>query len=169
MITISRADEFIVEAELIQKGLQAGIVVGAKAVMGAEGIRHLGQGHFQIPRQHLLVGDVVGNLAQAVHIIGKGHQSGRNIAEFVKRPAHHGGSRHLAKGADVRQAGGAVACFKQHMALLGCLPVDPFQQSTGLLKRPGFVVGSDFRMFCHDALSLRGWDIREYFGHVNRW
>ena len=31
--------------------------------------------------------------------------------------AHHGGARHLAEGADMRQAGGAVAGLEQHLAI----------------------------------------------------
>jgi len=37
-------------------------------------------------------------------------------AQLLERMPHHGGARHLAERADVRQARGAVAGLEQHLA-----------------------------------------------------
>ena len=49
--------------------------------------------------------------------------------------AHHGGARHLAEGADMRQARGAVAGLEQHLVLAGAL--EPRDELARLLERPG--------------------------------
>ena len=60
---------------------------------------------------HLLVGDVVGNFAQAVHVVGEADEPGRHLVlgEHAEGVAHHGGAGDLAERADMRQAGRAIA------------------------------------------------------------
>src|SRR5262249_8051086 len=51
--------------------------------------------------------------------------------------ADHGGARHLGEGADVRQAGRAIAGLEQHMALGRRRSPIALDQTPRLLERPG--------------------------------
>ena len=106
-----RRHEFVVEPELVEEGAEPRIVMRGEAVMGAERIRHLGQRLAEMPRHHLLVGDVVRHFAQPVHVVGKGDQPGLDlvVGENAKGMAHHGGARDFAERADMRQAGRPIA------------------------------------------------------------
>ena len=88
-------------------------------------------------RQHLLVRHVVGHLAQPVHVVGEGDQPGLDlvVGEHAEGVAHHGGARDLAEGADMRQAGGAVAGLEDHLVLR--LALQPRDDLARLLERPG--------------------------------
>ena len=114
-----RGHELVVEAELIEKGAQPRIVVFAEASVRAERIGHLGERLVEMLRDHLLVGDVVGHLAQAVHVVGESDQARLDlvVGEHAEGVAHHGGARHFAEGADMRQAGRAVAGFENDFVL----------------------------------------------------
>ena len=114
-----RRHEFVVEAELVEEGAQPRVVVLGETCMRAERIGHLGQRFAEMLRHHLLVGNVVGHLAQAVHVVGERDQAGLDlvVGEHPEGVADHGGARHLAEGADMRQAGGAVAGFEDHLVL----------------------------------------------------
>uniref|UniRef100_A0A0N4ZZK8 NAD-specific glutamate dehydrogenase n=1 Tax=Parastrongyloides trichosuri TaxID=131310 RepID=A0A0N4ZZK8_PARTI len=105
-IGLGRGHELVVEAEAVEEGAQAGVVVRAEAVVRAERIAHLGQRQMQVFAQHLRVGDALRHLAQAVHVVAERDQArGPVIAgQGAKRVAHHGRARHLAEGAHVRQA-----------------------------------------------------------------
>ena len=109
----------------------------AEAVMGAERIGHLRQRLAEVLFQQVLVGDVVGNLAQAVHVVGEGDQPGLDLVlgEHAEGMAHHGGARHLAEGADVRQARGAVAGLEDDLVFR--LFFQPGDDLARLLERPG--------------------------------
>ena len=61
--------ELVGEAETVQETPQAAIHVGAIAVGRAEGIGHLGQRLLQVLGQHVLLRQVVGHLAHAVHVV----------------------------------------------------------------------------------------------------
>ena len=114
-----RRHELVVEAELVEEGAQAGVVVRGKTFMRAERVGHPGQRLAEMPRHHLLVGDVVRHLAQRVHVVGEGDQPGldRLAGEHAEGVAHHRGARHLAEGADMRQARRAVAGLEDHLVL----------------------------------------------------
>jgi hypothetical protein len=75
LVALGRRDELVVEAEAVEEGAQAGVVVGPEAVMGAERVADHGQRLAQVLDQRLLVLDVVGNLAQAVHVVAEGDQA----------------------------------------------------------------------------------------------
>ena len=47
-----------------------------KTFMRTERVGHPGQRLAEMPRHHLLVGDVVGHLAQRIHVVGEGDQPG---------------------------------------------------------------------------------------------
>ena len=106
-------------------------------VLVAERIRDSGQRLAQVPGQHLLVGDVVRHLAQAVHVVGETEEARGNVRQALKGAANHGGAHHLAEGSDVRQAGGAIARLEEHVALVWRLPVQALEKLAGLLERPG--------------------------------
>ncbi len=87
--------------------------------MGAERIGHLGERLAEMLPDQVLVGDVVGDLAQPVHVVGERDQPGLDLVrgEGAKGMAHHGGARDLAEGADMRQARRAIAGLEDHLVL----------------------------------------------------
>ncbi len=116
-VILGRGREFVVEAELVEERAQPRIVVRAETVMAAERIGHLGQRLAEMLGQELLVRHVVRHLAQAVHVVGEGEQARLDLVlgQHAEGVAHHGGARDLAEGADMRQAGRAVAGLEQHL------------------------------------------------------
>ena len=144
LVALGRRVEFVVEAEGVEERAQPRVVVLAERRMGAERVRHLGQRLAEMLRQHLLVRHVVGHLAQPVHVVGEGDQPRLDlvVGEHAERVAHHGGARHLAEGADVRQAGGAVAGLEDHL-VLGLL-LQPRDDLARLLERPGVRLLGEF-------------------------
>ena len=139
-----RRQKLVVEAELVEKGAQPRIVVLGEARIGAERVGHPGQRLAEMGRHHFLVGDVVGHLAQAVHVVGKRDQPGldRVVGEHAKRVAHHGGARDLAERADMRQAGRPVAGLEDHLVLR--LSFQPRHDLARLLERPGVRLPGEF-------------------------
>ncbi len=103
---------------MIEERAQPRVVVGTEAIMGAERVRYLRQRLAEMLFQQVLVGDIIRNLAQPVHVVGEGDQPGLDLVlgEHAEGVAHHGGARHFAEGADVRQARGAVAGFEDDRA-----------------------------------------------------
>ncbi len=148
-VAVGRRQKFIFKSEVVEEGAQPRVVVRAEARVFAERIGHLGQRLTEMLRQHLLVRHVVGNLAQAVHVVGEGDQPRLDlvVGEHAEGVAHHGGARHLAEGADMRQAGGAVAGLEDHLVLLLFLQfllfllflllLQPGDNFARLLERPG--------------------------------
>ena len=142
-----RRHEFVVEAELIEKRAQPRIVVRGKARIGPERIGHLGQRLAQMLRHHLLVGDVVGDLAQPVHVVGERDQPRLDlvIGENAKGVAHHRGARHFAERPDVRQAGRTIAGLEDHLVLRplaraaprSCAPLRTATRATARQVRAG--------------------------------
>ena len=119
LVALRRRTEFILEPELIEKRLKPGVIMFAEAVMGAERVRHNGQRLVKVGGEQVVVRHIVRHLAKPVHIIGKGDQPGRDIRQDGKGMAHHGRARHLAEGADMRQAGRAITGLEQHIAFFG--------------------------------------------------
>jgi hypothetical protein len=103
----------------------------------AERVRHHGQRLVQVGFQKLLVGHVVRHLAHAVHVVGKADQPGWNVGDDLEGAAHHGGARHLAEGADMRQARGPIARLEQHVSLFGRRLLVAFHQPARLFEGPG--------------------------------
>ena len=136
-IEFGRADEFVFEPEGVQETAQHGVVVGAEAVVFAEGIGHGGQRFLQMLAQHILVRDIFGHLAHPVHVVGKAEQTRGNVADHLERAADHRRARDFAKGADMRQAGRSIARLEQDIALGGILLFITFQHPARLLERPG--------------------------------
>ena len=136
-IRVGRGLELVVEAEAVEEGAEPGVVVAAERVMRAERVRHLGQRLAEIGREQFLVRHVVRHLAQAVHVVGEGDEPGRDgvAGQHLEGVADHRGPRDLAEGADMWQARGAVAGFKDHRFLAGFL--DAGHELARLLERPG--------------------------------
>ncbi len=136
-VPIGRGLKFVFEAEGIEEAAQHRVVVMAEAFMRAERIRHLGQRLAEMLRQHLLVRHVGRHLAQAIHVVGEGEQPRRNVAQPLKGAPHHGGAHDLAEGADMRQAGWAIAGLEQHIAFGRRRVLVALHQLARLLERPG--------------------------------
>ncbi len=102
----------------------------AKRRIFAEGVAHHGQGLVQVLAQNLSIGDALGHLAQAVHIVGEADQPRRPDAagHGLEGLAHHGRARDLAEGADVRQARRTVAGLEDHR------PVQPLMRLQRLIR-----------------------------------
>ena len=147
-VAVGRGHEFVFEAEMIEEGAQARIVVLAETRMGAERIGHLGQRLAEMALQHLLVRHVVGHLAQAVHVVGKGDQPGLDlvVGQHAEGMTHHGGARHFAESADMRQAGRAVTGLEDHFVLRPLL--QPGDDLARLLERPGAGLLGEFAQRC---------------------
>ncbi len=122
-VVIGRGGELVGKAEAVEEGPQPRVVGGAEArILVAEGVRHAGERLAEEARHHLLVGDVGRYLAEAVHVVGEGEQAGRHLVarQQAEGGAHHGGAGDLAEGADMGQAGGAVAGLEQQRTTGRC-------------------------------------------------
>ena len=137
-VDLGGALELVGEAEAVEEATEPRIVVGAEAVVLAEGVGNSGQRLVEMPRHHLLVGDVVGHLAEPVHVVGEADQAGwhRIFGEDPERGSHHGGAGDLAEGADMRQPRWAVAGLEDDAAV-GRTALDARDDLAGLLERPG--------------------------------
>ena len=121
-----------------------------KAFMGAKRIRHTCQRFAKMLANHFLVGNVVGHLTQAIHIIGKAEKLGRDIAHGFKRAADIGRTRDFAKGADMRQTRRTITGFKKDIALFRRLLFIPLDQLAGFLKGPDVAVKCGIsKIGCH--------------------
>jgi hypothetical protein len=158
-VRLGRAHELVVEPEAVEESAKAGIVAGAeRRIAVVERIGHLRQRPSEIRPEPLRVGDVVGDLAQAIHVVGEADEPGRNAVagQHPEGVAHHRGARHLAECADMREAGGAVAGLEQHLAATAPRLV-ALQQLARLLERPGLRDARGFAPFggefgrCHRA------------------
>jgi hypothetical protein len=74
LVAFGRAQEFVFEAEAVEEGPEARIVVGAVAVMRAERIGDRRERLAQMARNMSWLGTLPGHFAQAVHVVGKGNQ-----------------------------------------------------------------------------------------------
>ena len=86
--------------------------------------------------KHLAVRHIVRHLAQRVHVVGEADQPRPGAGERLEGAAHHARARHLAEGADMRQAGGAVAGGKDHLAAMPAGFLHAGDQLACLLERP---------------------------------
>ena len=141
LVAVGGRQELVLEAEGVEEGAQPGIVVLAETGVSAERVGHLGQRLAQMLGHHLLVGDIVRHLAQAVHVVGEAEQPGRQVGEQAEGLTDHGGAGDLAEGADVRQARRAIAGLEQHIAFGRRRVLETLHQLAGFLEHPGLVVG----------------------------
>ena len=134
-VVIRRRSEFIFKAESIQKGAQPRVIMVPEAFMRTEGIRNGRDGPPDMPRQHVLIRHIIRHLAQPIHVIAEGDQARRQARELREGMADPACARHFAKGADMRQAGRAIAGFEQRRFLAGSGQAG--RDLARLLKGPG--------------------------------
>ena len=79
--------------------------MGGKAwILVGERVRHAGERFVEMGFQHLLIGHVARDLAQAVHIVGKADQAGLALTfcQNLESVANHARARNFGKGSDMR-------------------------------------------------------------------
>ena len=138
-VALGGGQELVVEAERVEEGPQPRIVVVAEAWMIAERVGNLRERLAEMLGHHLLVGDVAGHFAQAVHVVGEADQPRRDLVlgEHAEGVAHHGGAGDLAEGADMRQARGTVTSLEYDGAGRLRNALQPAQDLARLLEGPG--------------------------------
>ena len=138
LVGFGRRHEFVFEAEPIEKGAQHRVVVLGEARIFAEGVGNLGQRLAEMGQDQIAVRDVVGNLAQAVHVVGKSDQPRLDAAsgEDAEGVPHHACARDLAERADMRQTRGAVASLEDHLFAFGAF--EARDQLSRFFERPRF-------------------------------
>ena len=134
-----------------------------EAVKLTEGVGNFGQRLPEVRRDNVLVGNIVGNFPQAVHIVRKRQESGldgvaRQHAEGV---ANHGRAGDLAERADVRKPRGSVTRFEENLGLPGLF--DAGDQFARFLERPGLgKLGRGAQRFIGhrcSSMEMAGWRI----------
>ena len=108
--------EFVVEAEAVEKGRSRALLCAAKLGYSPNGSGTCGQRLAEMGCDQVAVGDVVRDLAQAVHVVGKGDQPrlDRIVGQHAKGVAHHGRARDFAERAEMRQARRSVTGLEDH-------------------------------------------------------
>ncbi len=116
LVGLGGRHEGVVEAEAVEEGAQARVVVRPEALVLAERVAHAGDRLVAVLLQHLAVGHVLGDLPEPVHVVGEDDQLGGDgvLGQRAEGVAHHGGPRGLAEGAHVRQARRAIAALEDH-------------------------------------------------------
>ena len=136
-VAIGRREELVVEAEAVEEMAKHRIIVMREALVLAERVGDLRQRLAEMPGQHRLVGDVVGDLAESVHVVAERDQPRRIAGQLLIGMADEARARDLVEGADVRQARGPVTGLEDHRRA-SRLPVGPaLQQLARFLVRPG--------------------------------
>lgn len=140
LVIIGRTGELVLEAEGVEEAAEHGVVVVAEAgVVAAERIGHRRERLVQVRFEEGAVRHVVGDLAHAVHVVGEAQQLRLDLAfgQYMEGVAYHGGARHFTEGADMRQAGWAVAGLEQD-DLGKFFAFVALDDLFGLFERPGF-------------------------------
>jgi hypothetical protein len=121
--------------------------------MRAERIGNPAQRLAQIVGQHLPIGDIVGHLAQTVHIVRKRHQTRGQTRQRLIGAADQRRAQHFLKRADMRQARWAIARLEQHRLSVRFPVWIAFHDLAGLLERPCFgnLCGGKKCFVCHNA------------------
>ena len=151
-VELGRRDELVFETEGVEEAAQHRVVMATEAVEFAERVRHGGQRLLQIRVEKLLLRHVLRHFPHPVHIVREADEPRRDIRDHLERAADHRRARHLAKGADMRQARGAITGLKQHIALLGRRFFITFRQRTGLFKGPSLGFQGCVAQARHDGL-----------------
>ena len=134
-VVIGRRCEFVLKAESIQKGAQPRVIMVPKAFMCAERVRDRRDRPADMRGQHVLIRHIIRHLAQPIHVIAEGDQARRQARELREGMPDPACARHFAKGADMRQAGRAIAGFKQRRFFAGSGQAG--RDLARLLKGPG--------------------------------
>ena len=117
----------------------------AVACVRAKRIRHIGERLLQIVFKALGIRHSRRNLTHPVHIVRHTDKFGRHfpLGQGDKGIPYHGGAHNLAKGANMRQARGAITRLKHHGSLTAIYPafflnIQTFENLPRLFKRPSF-------------------------------
>ncbi len=88
--------------------------MGPEALILAERVPHAAHGLAEIFLEQMTIGQILGNLAQGVHVVGDDQQAGGPgvLGEGAKGVAHHGRTGNLAEGAQVRQTRSAISALE---------------------------------------------------------
>ncbi len=162
-VVVAGGGELVLEPEGVEKVAQHGVVVRRVALVRAEGVWDAAERLAQMGPQQLRVADVVGDLAQPVHVVAEGDQPRRPPGQGLVGVANPAGARDLAEGADMRQTGRAIAGLENRFGAFRC--VQAFRDLARFLEWPGFGDGLD------QQLGGRGHDRRKLWvgsGLVNR-
>ena len=73
-VVVGGRSEFILKSKRVQKSAQPGVIVRAETGVGAERIGNAGQRLAKVALQHLLVRDIVRDLAKSVHVVAERQQ-----------------------------------------------------------------------------------------------
>ena len=149
LIELCGADEVIFKAKCVQKPTQHGIVVMTEALIFPKRIWNRGQGPLQMLGQPLRIRHIARHFAHAIEIIRKTDEPGWDVTQFLKCAHNHCGTRHFAKGANMRQPAGAIARLKQDIAFFRRLLFKAFQDPPRLFKGPSFRLSSSVTHFGH--------------------
>ncbi len=107
--------------------------------MRAERIGDRCQRLAEIGGEHLRIGQIVRDLAQAIHVVGDRDQARLEIAHRVEGMPHPGRARHFAECADMGQARRAIAGLEHdlvHRLTGGAALFDPADELARFLERP---------------------------------
>ena len=128
--------KFVVETKRVKERPQPRVVVCAKTLVRAERVGNARERLAKMRRQQVAVGDVVGHLAQPIHIVGEHQQPGFNrvVGEHLESVADHAGPRHFPESADMRQTRGAIAGLENHFGPRMLL--ESLQKLPRFFKRP---------------------------------
>src|SRR6185369_6422139 len=84
IIAVRRGDELVIEAILVEEAAEHRVVVPGEALLpSAERIGNAAQRLSEMRGKHLLVGDVVRNLAKTVHVVAKRNQPRRIARQLL--------------------------------------------------------------------------------------
>ena len=137
LIALGRAHELVLKAETVEKLAQHRIVMMRKTFILGERIGDSGQRLAEIFAQHVAVWYIVGNLAEAIHIVAERDQPRRRAAgQRLIGAADHRRTQHFVEGADMRQSRGAIARLEQHRLAAGLAARIAFDDLARFLERP---------------------------------
>ena len=106
-----------------------------EAFMRTERVRDRRDRPADMPGQHVLIRDIIRHLAQPIHVIAEGDQARRQTRELREGMTDPACACHFAESADMRQAGRAIAGFKQSRFFAGSGQAG--RDLARLLKGPG--------------------------------
>ncbi|MEI9930928.1 MAG: hypothetical protein WDM89_10355 [Rhizomicrobium sp.] len=155
-VELRRAAELVIEAEAVEERAQPCVHVVAIALCRAERIGDRRQRLAEIRGHHLLVRHIVRHLAQTVHVVRHREQSRLHIRPHqLKCAPHPCRARDFAEGADMRQAGRAIAGLEQNFLYFFALAARRSRRATTLrASSNGHALG---RKSCIAQIAGRHW------------
>jgi len=140
LVALSRALELVGEAELVEEGLQARVVVLAEGRVRAERIGHGGERLAEVLVQELLLGHVLGHFAHPVHVVGEREEPRRQVGHQTEGVDDHDRPLHLAERAEVGETARTIAGLEERVSLLGRAAREPLEEPARLFEGPGLAL-----------------------------